>query len=281
MQSVCTASVLSCSQNSCLLLLPPAELLHILSVHDALPIVPCSSLVHTFKHAFRPSVRHVSDGSSSSSQGGPTTHITLHLSQLLPGLTYEPDCMEIDEPEPGPWPPVGTHLGHLPSHLVSCNATHYPWHPPELFRHRVMACRTCSPPGCLWLWHLQADWSVHCTVFPVTSTLVCFLPLPLPPRATHQCSAIVVPCSLPPLLSWRHLRRGRPSARHPRGALTSCPPCWPAHPRLLRRRLLSSSSNKQLLMAMLRMMTCQHWSENGWVPDWASTSLTCTVLQPL
>lgn len=77
----------------------------------------CSSLVHSFKHAFRPAVRHVAGSSSIPSAGPatPTTHITLHLSQLLAGAS---DPMEVDEPAPCAWPPVGTHLGHLPSHLV-------------------------------------------------------------------------------------------------------------------------------------------------------------------
>lgn len=60
-------------------------------------------------------MRHVL--SESCNHGASTTHITLHLSQLLSGAAAEP--MEVDEPAPGPWPPVGTHLGHLPSHLVS------------------------------------------------------------------------------------------------------------------------------------------------------------------
>lgn len=82
------------------------------------PILYCSSLVHSFKHAFRPTVRHMAGSSSMPSAGPatPTTHITLHLSQLLAGAA-EP--MEVDEPVPCAWPPVGTHLGHLPSHLVS------------------------------------------------------------------------------------------------------------------------------------------------------------------
>ena len=91
----------------------------------------CSNLVHSFKHAFRPALRHVPDSLDSpmvpSSPAAPTTtHITLHLRQLLQGAVGEPDCMEVDEPEAscstGPWPPTGTHLGHLPSHLVSCCA---------------------------------------------------------------------------------------------------------------------------------------------------------------
>lgn len=77
----------------------------------------CSNLVHSFKHAFRPSVRHMPEPTGN--QAAPTTHITLHLSQLLACATPEPVDMEVDEPAPGPWPPVGTHLGHLPSHLVS------------------------------------------------------------------------------------------------------------------------------------------------------------------
>jgi hypothetical protein len=76
----------------------------------------CSNLVHSFKHAFRPSVRHMPEPTGN--QAAPTTHITLHLSQLLACSIPEP-VMEVDEPAPGPWPPVGTHLGHLPSHLVS------------------------------------------------------------------------------------------------------------------------------------------------------------------
>lgn len=87
------------------------------------PLASRSSLVHTFKHAFKAPVRQLpSPQQASTSQATSTTHITLHLSQLLPaaGAEAAADYMEVDAPEPaGPWPPVGTHLGHLPSHLVS------------------------------------------------------------------------------------------------------------------------------------------------------------------
>lgn len=95
----------------------------------------CSNLVHSFKHAFRPGLRQLPVCLSTpspppaSSQGAPSTstHITLHLRQLLQGAISEPDIMNLDDEAEelsgvsvaAPWPPVGTHLGHLPSHLVS------------------------------------------------------------------------------------------------------------------------------------------------------------------
>jgi hypothetical protein len=87
--------------------------------------------VHSFKNAFRPGSRSASPTGTCAAAGpspaaATTTTIKLHLQSML---QEGEDAMDVDDSCPGAasastaaWPPVGAHLGDIPSHLVRVGA---------------------------------------------------------------------------------------------------------------------------------------------------------------